>query len=493
VALLLLAPLLAGAVGLLVMFAWVGNPTPVTRQQGSGTEPVDSAKEPLQALAPGPAKPDGRAAPKEDGLPLIPAPDLKQLRTEVLLGEPFAQVRTGGAGRYLIFYLKKARKLAVFDAAQAQVVKELDLPAEDVLFAAGLEKLLVVLPGQKLLQRYDLKTFEREKMVPLAGEKPVVTAQMGCASRGPLLLWTGTTMTFWDIERLEKKDVKGKLFQSDGSYGLAIRVSADGRTFVGWTAGLTGQQYDRLRLDGETATVALSPDGHSFNGHWAQPSADGNLIFRHGGGLYTGEMKPIAADWLKGSALLPCEDPRFFLAVRRGTGDHDELLICTSTDQRPVFTLQDLDRMTASMPYTRWGYVEGEPRVHYLPSASILLSLPESNDRVVVRAFNLLDALKKSEADYLFVASLPRTRVRAGTQYAYNLDVQSSAPGVNYTLENGPEGMAVSHTGELRWDVPAEAAGPVRVVVSVRNRAGKEVFHTFDLTVEPAPPRRGAP
>src|SRR5262249_30633333 len=138
-------------------------------------------------------------------------------------------------------------------------------------------------------------------------------------------------------------------------------------------------------------------------------------------------------------------------------------------------------------------YVEDEPRVHYLPSASVLLSLPQSNDRVVVRSFNLLDALNKSGADYLFVASLPLTRVKAGTRYAYNLDVKSSADGVNCKLENGPEAMTVSDGGELRWDVPVEAAGPVRVVVSVRNRAGKEVFHTFDLTVAPASPRREVP
>ena len=42
-------------------------------------------------------------------------------------------MRTGGGGRFLIFYLKKAKKLAIFDIQQAKIVHEIDIPAEDVL------------------------------------------------------------------------------------------------------------------------------------------------------------------------------------------------------------------------------------------------------------------------------------------------------------------------------------------------------------------------
>ncbi|MBV9122022.1 MAG: hypothetical protein JO112_01520, partial [Planctomycetes bacterium] len=69
---------------------------------------------------------------------IIPAPTFKD-RVEVKLAEPFAQVRTGGGGRYLIFHLKVAKKLAIFDVTQAKVVREIDVPADDILYAAGLD------------------------------------------------------------------------------------------------------------------------------------------------------------------------------------------------------------------------------------------------------------------------------------------------------------------------------------------------------------------
>ena len=42
-------------------------------------------------------------------------------RVAVDLPEPFEQVKTGGAGRFLIFYLKNAKKLAIFDVYQARM------------------------------------------------------------------------------------------------------------------------------------------------------------------------------------------------------------------------------------------------------------------------------------------------------------------------------------------------------------------------------------
>jgi len=50
-----------------------------------------------------------------------------------------------------------------------------------------MDKLIVVLPGQKLIQRYNLKTFEREATLPLAPQGEVTGIAMGSASSGPLV------------------------------------------------------------------------------------------------------------------------------------------------------------------------------------------------------------------------------------------------------------------------------------------------------------------
>src|SRR5262249_35169202 len=154
------------------------------------------------------------------------------------------------------------------------------------------------------------------------------------------------------------------------------RVSADGQTFTAWHAGIIPEGYGLMHLIGRTARVIPGPDRHSFNGHWALPGADGGLVFRHGGGIYSGEMKGIAADPFKDAVLLPTEAPRFFLALRGQGKDRSAVSICTAADRRPVATVGDLEPMTRSVLYTNWGLVNGEPRVHYLPTANVLITLP---------------------------------------------------------------------------------------------------------------------
>src|SRR6185437_11333418 len=118
------------------------------------------------------------------------------------LSEPFAQVRTGGGGRYLVFHLKKAKKLAIFDVSQAKIAREIDAPSDDVLFAAGRDKLMIVVPGQRLLQRVDLHTGKREKTVPISDTRPIRMAAMGCNSNGPLMLWSAGKVQLWDVARM---------------------------------------------------------------------------------------------------------------------------------------------------------------------------------------------------------------------------------------------------------------------------------------------------
>jgi hypothetical protein len=428
----------------------------------------------------------GAAAPAPASrLPAIPAPRLTGPRTEVLLPEPFAHVRTGGAGRYLIFHLPRAKKLAIFDVSKARLVHQIDLPGDDVLYAAGQDKLLIVLTGARVLQRWSLKTFRREKTAVLPGG-PVLKALMGSASNGPLVLWSGGKVDLWDVEGMKPIPVEGKMLNGEARYQFRLRISADGRTIVAWHNGISPQAYGVLRLEGgDRRRFLSSPDSHGFNEHWAQPSADGSLVFRHGGGIYTGLMKVVAADSFKGAVVLPTEDPRFFLAVRESSRDADQVTICTTADRRPIYTVPGIEKTTRSSLYTRWGLVESEPRVRYLPSAQVLLTLPESNDRVVLRKLDLRQALDAAREPYLFVTSVPPLRASAGSTLSYRIEVTSSAGGVRCTLDAGPEGMTVTPAGLVRWKVPASLAGKsAQVALTIKDARGKEIVHAFEVAVE---------
>jgi serine/threonine protein kinase len=452
-----------------------------SRPTQSGTQPEP---EPI-ARVPAPV----RRGPSPDTPAGIPDPKLKD-RIEVPLGEPFAQVCTGGAGRYLVFHLPKAKELAVFDVSQTKVIHRIDAPADDILLAAGLEKLLVVVPGQRLLQRWDLRSGEREKTTPMPEVAVVRQALMGCNSRGPLFLFYDKSLRPWDVDKMEPAGGDNTGLGGDPTYDFQARVSADGRAVAVWHGGLSGQQYGLVRLKQPKNTIARSPDGHTFNEHWAMPNADASLVFRFGSGIYDGDMHVLAADAFKGQILLPTEDPRFFLAIQEEKGQTNRVSICTSVDRRVAFTLGGIEKTTSSRSSPRWGLVHREPRihteprVHYLPSANVLVNLPESNDCVVLRPLNLVEALKQSGQDFLVVLSRPEPRVAAGGTFTYRMEVHSRAGGLSYRIEAGPEGMTVSETGVVRWKAPERPdRKPASVVVTIRSASGKEYQHAFDVTV----------
>jgi mono/diheme cytochrome c family protein len=416
--------------------------------------------------------------------PAVPAPKLDG-RVEVKLPEPFAQVRTGGGGRYLIFHLKKAQKLALFDVSQVKIVHEIEVP-DDVVYAAGRDKLMVVVPDQKLIQRWDLRTGRREKTAP-APDGVVVSALMGCNGTGPLLLFVGGKFVGWDVERMAPiADMDDKGLGGDMRWDFQARISADGQTLTVWHGGISGQQYGLVHLRKPNNKVSRSPDAHSFNGHWAMPSADGSLVFRFGAGIYDGDdMQILAADRFKGAVLVPTEDPRFFLAVREETRDTNTVAICASSDRVPVFTLRGVEKMTGSSLNSNWVRVNNEPRIHYLSSANVLVNLPESNDRVVLRPLNLMEELKRSGQDYLFVLSRPDKHVAAGKLFTYRMDIRSKESIAGCRLESGPEGLTVFNSGTVRWSAPARPdRHPARVIITIQSASCKEFQHSFDLVVE---------
>ena len=227
------------------------------------------------------------------------------------------------------------------------------------------------------------------------------------------------------------------------------------------------------------------------------------MIFRNGATITTGDLKPVSADTLRGSVLLATESPAFFLSFRPGdpkdtaaepqfqpnsryAANHQssQVAICSAADCRALYTVRGLEPMGGGI---RSGYFQAEPRIRYLPKEQLIVTVPESNDGVVVRQFDLAAALKKSHAPFLFVVSKPPGRAEIDKDYRYSMEVLSGSGGVKYALESGPEGMTISAEGEVHWKVPADAAGTNRpVVVSLADAGGKEAFHSFTIAVAPA-------
>src|SRR5262249_1625461 len=143
---------------------------------------------------------------------------------------PAGDVCVGGGGRFLLLHLPRERKLAVFDANEAKVVKYLPVPEDKPLLAAGRDQLVVGLPESNVLQRWSLATFEREAAVPAPQPGALKALAMGSATAGPLLVVGADGLALLDPQtfRPSGHEVGERLRpQFD-----AVRMSADGRLIV---------------------------------------------------------------------------------------------------------------------------------------------------------------------------------------------------------------------------------------------------------------------
>jgi hypothetical protein len=120
--------------------------------------------------------------------------------------------------------------------------------------------------------------------------------------------------------------------------------------------------------------------------------------------------------------------------------------------------------------------------MHYYPRSGLLVTLARKS-KVVLRRLDLVEHLKKSGIDYLFVHHQPAAG-KPGETLRHRLDIRSKSGGVQVKVLSGPEGLKVSADGEVTWAIPADFAEPEAPVrVSVRDASGQEITHEFRISV----------
>ena len=153
-------------------------------------------------------------------------------------------------------------------------------------------------------------------------------------------------------------------------------------------------------------------------------------------------------------------------------------------DERPLINLADIEVKNLG---DRWGGkdVAFDKRVHFIPGAKLIITIPQTNDQLVLHRFDIEEALEKSGIDYLLVTSQPPLSAKKGAAFTYQVVAKAKKGGLKFRLESGPAGMVVSAAGELRWSVPAGTADKdVSIIVTVSDAAGQETFHTFSLALK---------
>jgi len=412
------------------------------------------------------------------------------------LPEPCRDYVLAGGGRYFIFHLKTARKIAVADIRDGKIILEIPNMPDGVRVAGAAAKMVILSPAQRMMQSWDLTKMKRDRVARIPVEGELKTVLMGSTGKGPLLVTTPSEAVLVDLGTLQTIRVKGKVIGATGRYGQRVCVSADGRTFTSIATGLSGQRYTRMEVTGRTTTLGtFGLASHVFR--WAQPTADGSLMFTPGGGIVAASLRSIPVKWPAGTQCFPTTDPAFFLAVRfdrlksGGLGDQPVMVvdICTVADRLPIYTLTGFGEMapqgnTSSRNSTGRAFAGGARTVHWFPAEKRMAVLSWDGTKLFLERFDLEKALAEDGKKYLFVVSAPPTVAKAGRIMTYRIQVRSQAGGVKYSLASGPKGAIVTPRGIVRWK-PSRYAKESTAVIIIRivDSSGTEMFHTIDLAL----------
>ncbi len=449
------------------------------------------------------------------------------------LNAPISNVVVGGGGRYLLLTQKDAHSLAVFDVNAAAIVKTISLPSANALVAAGASKFLIVFPDEKLIQRWNLNTLQREggnRVSPIDGQ--IKALAMGADSNGPVLAFWGypaqgnlypAWLSMIDPDSLtvfrvggafsvggsgtykgqETVSPSGGAFQVESVGGISrihIRSAAGGTLFGIWNSNGWPSGFHTLSVHGKSlfAINEYGPFAH------LAPGCDGQTVFTGSGGRLDTEGKPQARSdspraETAAEMTIPTSDALYYLSIGglpaalpearhpspppggvtlavHATGDGARLLSVTGLSEMAGLDRHDL-------------FIESDftidKRFHLVQAAKLLITIPASNDRLVLRRLDLDAALNRAGGDYLIAASLPLLVATPGQKLEHQIVVKSRKGGITYTLANGPDGLSVTPEGKITWLVPkGHARQDAKAVVSVGDASDKELFLTLRICIQ---------
>ncbi len=432
------------------------------------------------------AQPSGGRA----GAPMVRPPALAKSPTVVTASGPIADVVVGGGGRFLILAVPRQKVVDVFDVQEARIVRSIPVLG-DVKIAAGRDKLLIVYPGEVRVQRWSLTTFTFEAETTFVMKAPLREVAMGSASEGPLCLygyeWDRFNETvFFDVQTMKR--IEGS-YDPQSTFAMGsqfLRAAANGKLFVCATKTL------------QACTVA----GDKFFRHEGRqaraphPAPDGRAVYTANGILRPDLSMLVPSEF----ALIPSQHGPYYLSLGRHAhrltlrpfrypqqqhaGNHFFQLSLFLADDyyllAPLPPYDGLQGMQAHEP----GVLSWDKRICLLPDARLLITVPASNDRLILHRFDVDELVEQYGGDYLYVASRPPREAVRGQTYSYPLVVKSRRGGVRTRLELGPKGMSLAADGTITWPVPADfAEKETTVIVALADAQGQEMFHTFTVAV----------
>ncbi len=404
------------------------------------------------------------------------------------------------AGRFLLVSMGNLPSLAIIDLDQAQIVKILPLPSQEALVAGTNEHFFVWDPIKNNLNRYSLQSLEIDASAPVPFEGKPLSFCAGEASDGPLAIIVSIqkdNLNFNDwvfVDPIKLKSIpyeingesradKIKTINQGGS-GPRLRASADGKVFGAW--GFAGSPTGVLVAS--FADRFLTPRyEHTSMGH-VVPTSDGMHLLTESGGVLNQSLSGIEPFSGRQAVLFPSSHPMIYLSLlgRRAGEDQTQ-----SQSTKGIVRMIGAEASLASLPPTgleppdasgRYSGPNLDKRLHLDVEAGILVSIPFSDDKVLVQPFDLHAELKKTATDYLVATAPKKTMFEPGGIYQNKIQVETNRPNIGYRLLSGPKGMEISPTGVLVWKVPGlYQPNIVDVILSITSDGNHQTYVAFKL------------
>jgi Protein of unknown function (DUF1566) len=371
-----------------------------------GPEPVRPAVIPPRQPDPPPI-PRVELPPLPDPVEIRPAPIRKE--TSCKLPGTISSLRVGGGGRFLVLYFSSLNKLGVFDANEARVVRYITAPGSNVQFAAGMTKLVVLVPKSKNIYRYNLLNGREEsaKKVDLP-DGNIEAFCMGHASAGPLLIGVARhDARLYDIDRFGEIPLPSE--RSDRRFGLTTRTLRNGYYWAGATGRVFGHTGNYGMPNGVKTIVLTNGKVEEYYAHIATwfvvPGPDDQHVYAGGHGVISERVTPVSdavyTMGLDGSGFashlyLPAHHGPYYLHAQTFNAPRPigpkipagTVRIFTFGNKQPITTLH----RTAVCKYDDWKALRNlgiEHSIHLIPRANLLAIVPATCNELRLYPVNL--------------------------------------------------------------------------------------------------------
>ena len=322
------------------------------------------------------------------GVPGLPGAPRTSDGEAVEFPAPITRVVPGGAGRYLIMHFGSKSEASVFDLSTRKSALTIEA-GEDALIAASRDKVVVVTPFDGMYQMWSLSKMSKERGGRMPVNGTVRAICMGNASSGPMLVWwSGSAVrgapAFYSLVAVpgfraqllspqERSNLPGLPHFRTNEEQMMLRAAADGKTFGVWSANTSPQGIEVL-MPGRTPLAIYQ---HNTAGY-VIPTAD-NAGVCTATGYFSIDLQRKRGDYI----CLPSLDREHFVSIT-----DEGLQIRDVKDARVVQSLPPLAEFKAPERPVK-GTLSLDERFHLTPELNLLVTIPPTDDRLVLRTVSL--------------------------------------------------------------------------------------------------------